>query len=302
MPRRIGACFLLCVSLFAATARAEPSATFLGSYVWREPVKWFGGFSGMDLSPDGQTIWVVSDQGFGSSFSVVRSGEDQRITDVTGYKNQWLTEPDGEVVRGIENDAEGVAVAANGDVYVSFEAKHRINRYFNITNPSGPWPTPTRIPPHPEFKNLQHNSSLEALAISPDGAILTIPERSGILTKPFPVYRYKDDVWDEDLAIPRKPPYLVVGADFGPDGRFYLLERHLNGFFGFQSRVRRFDYSDGGLTNETTVIETRSATHDNLEAIFVWRDDKGRTRITMISDNNFKPFQRTELVEYVVSE
>jgi hypothetical protein len=293
---------VLAAAIFAMPAFAEPSATFLSSHVLRQQVKWFGGFSGMDLAPDGQTVWIVSDQGFGSRITIERDETQRRITGISGYKNQWLTEPDGRVVQGIENDAEAVAVATNGDVYVSFEADHRINRYTDIDNLSGPWPTPERIPPHPEFRNLQHNSSLEALAISPDGALLAIPERSGILTRPFPVYRYKDGVWDERLSIPRRPPFLVVGADFGPDGKFYLLERHLNGFFGFQTRVRRFDYSDTALTNEVTLIETRSSRHDNLEGLFVWRDSAGDIRLTMISDNNFKPFQRTELVEYVVSE
>jgi hypothetical protein len=290
------------IGVFAGPALADPTATFLSSHALRQQVKWFGGFSGMDIAPDGQTVWIVSDQGFGSRIEIQRDAAQQRITGISGYKNQWLTEPDGKVVQGIQNDAEAVAVGPNGDVYVSFEGDHRINRYSDIRNLSGPWPTPERVPPHPEFKNLQNNSSLEALAIAPDGALLAIPERSGILTKPFPVYRYKEGVWDEVLNIPRKPPFLMVGADFGPDGKFYVLERHLNGFFGFQTRVRRFDYSDTALTNEVTLIETRSGLHDNLESLFVWRDASGATRITMISDNNFKPFQRTELVEYVVTE
>lgn len=40
--------------------------------------------------------------------------------------------------------------------------------------------------------------------------------------------------------------------------------------------------------------------HDNLEGISVWQDPDGRIRLTMISDDNFMVFQRTEIVEYAV--
>ena len=42
--------------------------------------------------------------------------------------------------------------------------------------------------------------------------------------------------------------------------------------------------------------------HDNLEGIAVWRDRNGDIRITMISDDNYRAFQRTEFVEYRVVE
>lgn len=92
-----------------------------------------------------------------------------------------------------------------------------------------------------------------------------------------------------------------MGADIGPDGRFYLLEREFTGV-GFRSRVRRFDMSDTALTNEITLIESHLLRHDNLEGISVWRDAAGALRLTMISDDNFNFFQRTELVEYTVPE
>ena len=294
--------FAILAVVCAGAAVAEPRAEFVSSYFWRQPVKWFGGFSGMDLTGDGRFMWVVSDQGFGSRVTVERDPVTETIVALTEYSNQWLTQPDGRVVQGIENDAEGLAIAPTGEIYVSFEGDHRIQFYSGFSKFTGPWPTPTAVPPHPEFHKLQHNSSLEALAIAPDGSVLAVPERSGLLTRPFPVYRYRNGIWDSDLRIPREPPFLVVGADFGPDGRFYLLERHLNGFFGFQSRVRRFDYGPDGLTNGVTLFESRSARHDNLEGISVWRDSAGNIRLTMVSDNNFKPFQRNEVVEYIVKE
>ena len=81
-------------------------------------------------------------------------------------------------------------------------------------------------------------------------------------------------------------------------GRLYLLERDFAGI-GFRSRVRRFA-PDG--TGEEVLLETGIGVHDNLEGISVWRDDLSRIRLTMVSDDNFRFFQRTEFVEYALGE
>ena len=191
-----------------------------------------------------------------------------------------------------ETDSEGLALRDDGRLYVSFEANHRVWTYRNPTSEAA-W-----LPRAPEFRKMQNNSSLEALAIDRNGALYTMPERSGKATRPFPVYRYKGRAWTQPFAIPRRGNFLPVGADFGPDGRFYLLERHLNGIFGFLTRVRSFQISGDRIFDEQTLLETSTGTHDNLEGLAVWRDDKGDIRLTMISDDNFRAFQITEFVEY----
>ena len=84
-----------------------------------------------------------------------------------------------------------------------------------------------------------------------------------------------------------------------PDGRLYLLERHFSGLF-FQSRVRVFNLENDRIMHEQTLFETPPGRHDNLEGISVWQDGQGRIRLTMISDDNFNFFQRTEIVDYVL--
>jgi hypothetical protein len=91
--------------------------------------------------------------------------------------------------------------------------------------------------------------------------------------------------------------FLVTGADVGPDGRLYVLERSFSILGGFASRVRRFAIGRDGLTDETLMLETPPGRHDNLEGISVWQDDDG-LRMTLISDDNQRFFQRTELVDY----
>ena len=147
------------------------------------------------------------------------------------------------------------------------------------------------------FSDLQHNSSLEALAIGADGALYTLPERSGLATRPFPVYRLQDSVWDIPFHIPRRGAFLISGADIGPDGLFYVLERDFVGV-GFRSRVRRFAL-DG--TDEELILQTGVRTHDNLEGISVWQGASG-LRMTLISDDNFRGFQQTQIVEYRLTD
>ncbi len=88
----------------------------------------------------------------------------------------------------------------------------------------------------------------------------------------------------------------MSGADVGPDGMLYVLERDF-AVFGFRSRVRRFA-RDG--SDETVILESRTGQHDNLEGISVWRDAAGDIRITMVADDNFGAFQRNEIVDYRV--
>jgi len=75
-----------------------------------------------------------------------------------------------------------------------------------------------------------------------------------------------------------------------------------HGIRGFSSRVRRFDLGPEGLTDEATLLETAFGSSDNFEGISVWRDAEGRTRVTLIADDNFFALQSTAIAEYVLVE
>lgn len=287
----------LLLMLFAVAGAAAPEAPRLerdARVVWSESPKRFGGFSAIEVSDDGKTFLAISDRGRWARGEFER--KDGRLTGarMTGFGA--LHGIDGHVLRGREVDAEGVAVAPDGSIYVSFEMQHRIRRFTDIDGPA------EGVPPHPDFRHLQPNSALEALAIDAEGTIYTIPERSGQMTRPFPVYRNRGGVWDKELSIPREGRFLVTGADFGPDGRLYVLERDFSWMGGFSTRVRRFDLGPEGLGNEATLLETRFASPDNFEGISVWRDAQGRIRVTLIADDNFFALQSTAIAEYLLVE
>jgi hypothetical protein len=241
-----------------------------------------------------EELSAISDSGAGASGAQLSDGG--RLTAVRTTGIGPLRAISGAGLDDREVDAEGLALGADGNFYVSFEVFHRIRRYRDIGGHA------EEIPPHPEFRGLQRNSALEALAIDADGSLYAIPERSGAWERPFPVYRLANGRWDRDLELRRDGTFLVAGADFGPDGRLYLLERDFRWLGGFSSRIRSFHLGPAGFDDEVTLLETGFGATDNLEGISVWRDPAGRTRVTLISDDNFFALQRTVVVEYLLNE
>ena len=273
----------------AAAASAAAQAEYVGSYAWSEHGKAFGGFSGLEIFGGGSRFLAISDRGSIVAGSLLRDGG--RIAGVDVEQVEPIRDTKGGKLKRYEADAEGLAVRPDGRIYVSFEAVHRVWTYRDPASEAA-W-----LPTHPDFKEFQSNSSLEAMAIGPDGALYTLPERSGVTERPFPVYRYRNGGWSVPFTIPRRGGYLPVGADFGPDGRLYLLERHLT-LFLFNVRVRSFQVNGDAILDERLVFQAAPGKHGNLEGIAVWEDAAGDIRLTMISDNNFNGFQRTEFVEY----
>ena len=292
------AAFLISGLSIAATDPAPlsgPSVDYVGTYVWSMDDETFGGFSGIEISDDGSGFTVLSDR------SELRWGQIERDADgaIDGLKpsgKAHLFDSGGKWLQpGWKGDSEGLAIDAAGTLWVSFEGLSRVVRYDTPESLAKPLPRP------PEFKSMQRNSSFEALAVMADGTLLTLPERSGQLTRPFPVWRWRNGTWDQPFSIQRSGDWLAVGADVGPDGRFYLLERDFKGLLGFRSRVRRFEIGENGLSDEAVLLESYPLQYDNLEGISVWQDAQG-IRLTLISDDNFGLLQRTELVEYRVTE
>lgn len=291
LARRLAAAFAGALALLASAAAAQ-DAEWLGSFHWTAPgVPQFGGFSGMVLLPDTAGFVAVTDKGWLAEGRLIR--EKDGIVGVSDTVFRPLLGRDAAPLVGFDSDAEGLARAPDGTLYMSFEGYSRV--YL-----ARPGENQTRwIVRHPDFDTLQTNSGLEALAQDPQGRLITLPERSGAWERPFPIYRHDGTDWTQPYTLRRDGQFLPVGADTGPDDRLYLLERHFTGI-AFASRVRSFAFTPDGLADERLELETPPGRHDNLESISVWRDDTGRIRLTMLSDDNFRFFQRTEFVEYAL--
>lgn len=263
----------------------------VGRLTWSDPDPRFGGLSGIELGPDGSQVFAVGDKAILVEGRIARDAKGT-ISAIETVAIRPLSRANGRAFEGFLSDSEGLDLGADNRLTVSFEGWHRVERY-------GPDGLLTKRLPRPEvFDTLQNNSSLEGVAVDLRGRVITAPERSGVLDRPFPVYRFDGHTWTVAFNLPRREDYLLVGLDYGPDGRLYALERVLRGLF-FATRVRAFEIDDEDrIRSEETVLETVSGTHDNLEGLSVWRDPSGKIRLTMVSDDNFNLFQRTEIVEY----
>lgn len=300
--RRLIAAFLLAAASGAAQEQVAPDgpdeqkAQWLSSYTWSAEGEAIGGLSGIEVSDDGSSFVALSDRDGLTAGQFLRDA-DGRITGISAAPFQKLRHAENTRSLGpYASDSEGLAQAADGSLYVSFEGHNRIWNY------PEPGAVPTRVPRPREFDGLHGNSGLEALAIDETGALYTLPERTGALDRPFPVYRYRNGTWDQPFQLSRQGDWQATGMDYGPDGRLYLLERDFKGVFGFVTQVRRFSFIDGKPDAGEVLLQSWAGQHDNLEGIAVWRGQGGNIRLTMVSDDNYRIFQRTEFVEYVVKD
>ena len=277
--------------LFTAPADAGAVLDYVGTYVWQEEEPSFGGFSGLEISADGSGFHALSDRAY-LYWGRIERNPRGIVRDMVVAGRAHLQDSKGvPLPPGYIGDSEGLAIGSNNDTWVSFEGFNRIARYDDPDKPA------VTLPPPPHIAGMGQNAGLEALAIRKDGTVIAVPERSQDEDTPFTVLAFADGTWSELTHIRRDPRWLPVGADFGPDGWFYLLERNFHGILGFSSRVRRMHLSGAGVTDEEILLETNPLQYDNLESISVWDDGTG-IRLTMMSDDNFLFVQRTEIVEY----
>ncbi|MEL7026269.1 MAG: esterase-like activity of phytase family protein [Pseudomonadota bacterium] len=246
------------------------------------------GVSGIEVSADGSTFLAVSDAGWFLEGTLERNdstlvgGEVTAVLPILGQ--------DGRPVAarrvGDWSDAEGIAIGADGQLYVSFERWMRVVPYDDTTAIAG-W-----IKDHPEFLSYPENRQMESVAIDPESRVIALPESEGPAGG-FPIYRLDDDGWQVATFIEASNAYSIVGADFSDDGRLFILERKLVLFTWWQNRIREVDPETGAAK---VIWEPGSNDYGNLEGISIWRAPDG-LRAVMIADNNGRENIPTEIVE-----
>jgi hypothetical protein len=261
----------------------------LSAHVLRADDPAFGGLSGLLVAPDGSGALLVSDRG--TLFAMDFERREGRINAVARGRGWALRNTVGGPLVAAQQDSEGLARLAEG-VAVSFEGDHRIWRY------PADWRRAAFVVPPEGIGRLGINSGIEALASDAEGRLYAMPERSGALDRPFPVWRRSADGegW-ETGRWPRRPPFLVTGADIGPDGRLYVLERDFGWLSGWAIRLSVADLGDWPDFRPETLVTWRRDGIDNIEGVSIWRTEAGELRALLVSDDNFHQLQRTLLVE-----
>lgn len=282
--------------------------TFLGGLQFSSSDDRLHGISAIRLMPGGERFVAVTDNGCWIAGEINRDA-DGRPTGFSQIAAAPLTDRLGRRIGGKAlGDAESLAIDADARrAIVGFEQNHRIWAYdLDCLGEGRAENLPLSIP----ARELRANKGMETLAIAPQasplaGALVIVAEHSidetGNLFAGI-VGRGHDGVF----KVQRDVVWEVSDGDFLPNGDLLLLERRFQGLLGgLGIRIRQIPgetIERGALVDGPVVFSADLSDEiDNMEGLDVWEDAAGRTRLTLISDDNGSIFQRNILLEFLWS-
>lgn len=282
-----------------ATLPASSRLELLSVLELRADVPAFAGFSSLEVSEGGARLVALSDRGLILEAGLARPRG--AVAGLTGARLSELTQ-DGARPPSVGLDSEGLAIPAadlSGPRFVSFERDARLLR---LQGADG------RLAARdPAWDALSGNTGLEALAVPPEGGLLALaeaPAPGGSQGGPagwgrVPAWRIGPEGVAPAPPLPRLGDHSVTGADFGPDGRLYVLARRLDIPGGFSFAIWRYAWAEGAARDGEILLELPAGSGaDNAEGLAAWRDETGRLRLAVITDDNFALLQRTLLFDF----
>jgi hypothetical protein len=269
---------------------------FRGGLILTSSFPEFGGISSISVAPDGANFLATSDRGWWLSGRIVYSGA--RPTGIAGAEMAPML----GLAQRRWYDSEAIA-RDGGTVFVGIERVHRIVR-FNFGR-DGLRAQAQLVEVPAAFRSFPSNGSIEALAFIPrnaplGGTLVAIAERARdragnhlafLIGGPRP----------GAFTVKRRNDYDISDAAALPDGDLVVLERKFGWTTGLFIRIRRIPIADvqpGALVDGPILLEADLGHQiDNMEGISVHRSG-GETVLTLISDDNFSPLQRTLLLQF----
>lgn len=309
----------------ALAVRATPVKSFtmfsqlvtFGGLEWRGGLELasdderFGGLSSLELSRDGTKLLAVSDRGYWLEADLLYT--DGHLSGLGTAAMAAILGPDGKPYKGkVRNDAEALAGwepgKIDGKVIVGFESRTRAGQFDLGKNGF-----------KARFKDLKlrkeaakgpPNKELESIgrfATGPlAGSILAISELNLDSTGDIRAF-----VWGGkktfDFSIKQFEDYAITDLAILPDGDIITIERSFSSTSLPGMAVRRIRTEDivaDGAVSPILIFSGRMPFYriDNMEGIAV-SELNGETRITIVSDNNYRPeFQRTLLLQFALKK
>ena len=267
----------------------------------------FGGLSGLWRDPERPRILAITDQGQWFEADLVH--REGRLDGLAAARLSPILGPDGVPLRGTPAyDCEALAMA-DGAAFVGIERVHRVLR-FDFAR-QGVLARGESIALPEDVGRQPRNDGIEALCVAPPGHALAgalvgfaeaavsgdeDPSPAWVLTGPD---RFA-------FRVGRSREFNVTDACFLPGGELLLLERSFSLSKGVGCRIRRIprDAIRPGATLDGEVLLEADTEYeiDNMEGLAIHRDAaSGETILTLISDDNFNPLQRTLLLEFTLS-
>lgn len=297
--------------------RDNPSKKRFGRLEWLGTLRLssdsrdFGGLSGLAISASGDRILAVTDKGRWLRADIVYAdGRPERIANARMGEIRGLG---GRPLKGkSEQDAEGLALDSagtlTGKAYISFERKHRITVHHVTEKGIGPAIRHLRLPPR--VRSAKRNGGVEAIARLRGG-----PSRGALLafTENY-LDRHGNHVgWliggrrPGMLTLKRRGGFSVTDMASLGNGDAIVLERRFRYSEGVKMRIRRIAAAairpGATLDGEVLFKADQLFEIDNMEGLAAHTDARGRTILTIVSDDNFnRVFQRTLLMQFAVVE
>jgi hypothetical protein len=281
---------------------------FRGGLILDSPHRDFGGVSGLRIMADGARFLSVTDKGHWLRGLIVYRGKapiaiaDAEMAPILGLDGRPLKS------RGWY-DAEALTVE-DGVAYVGFERVNQIARFDYAKDGLRARGRPIAVPPG--MKLLPHNQSIECVEMAPKstslpGMLIAISERGldarGNLMG-FLIGGRDLQVSGGVFSLKRTDEFDVSDCAATPDGRLLVLERRFSWARGLAIRIRSVPLAmikPGALVDGTELITADMGQQiDNMEALSVHRDSGGALVLTLISDDNFSPLQRTLLLQFTL--
>ncbi|WP_417767081.1 esterase-like activity of phytase family protein [Stappia sp.] len=283
------------------------SLTFLGGLELLAGNRHMGGLSGLVVSPDGDRIVAVADNGLWLTADI-ESAPDGRPLAIANATVAPVLGPGGRALldRG-RGDAEALAlrldgVGGSGTLFVATERDHNIYAF--------PWPLDlsaagTALDLPAGIKQLRHNKGMEAVAFANsgplEGSLVVIAERGPGFNSDLPGFLI-GGATPGTFTVVRQDSYDATDASFLPDGDLLLLERRFTLRHGIGMRLRLLpaaEIAPGALVTGHVLMEAGFAEQiDNMEGVSVHVNKAGETIVSLISDDNRSILQRTLFLRF----
>ncbi len=289
----------------ADTGRRQFGALeFRGGIELTSPHKDFGGLSGLVMDPDGEHFVAITDKSYWVRGRLrYRNGipiavDEAEIAPVLG--------PDGRTLASRRwYDTESLT-ADGGTLYVGIERVHQVVRLDYGRDGLRARGEPIALPE--EISKLPSNKGLECLAFVPKsmplgGTLVGISERG--LDEHRNIRGFLIGGANPDsFSLARSEDFDVTDCAVTPDADLIVLERRFSWSRGVAMRMRRIPLATitaGATVDGATLIEADLGHQiDNMEGLSVHRDASGQIVLTLVSDDNFSPLQRTLLLQFTL--
>ena len=263
----------------------------------------FGGFSALRMQSNGSHFIALSDHSNWLRGRVIYEGiRPAAIADAVMAPVLFDDlQPSGRL------DSESLA-EDRGILYVGVEGRNQILRFNYKKSGFQAIGKPIAVPPG--IKTLPGNQGLEALVFVPKpfpqrGTLIAISERG--LNEAGDIKAFLMGGRPPGaFSVKRSGNYDVSDAALLPSGDLLILERRYSLTSGVSVRIRRIKLAEirpGVTVDGPSIFEVDGrCAIDNAEALSVHRSCGGQIILTLLTDDNFSPLQKTLLLQFTLAE